>query len=330
MSTVAPTFDTVGIAAPIDSFNPVGMTHTINAYGTLAESHRWSRKLEGGGFLSTGIGNAVWIEASLPKRVDPEGGNITPLDLEGTVKALGDLYLEATEHVAIAPGHHFEESKVIRLDMVRDFTDVHDLSIILNGLARVDQPGRSKVRRFADPARGQAETLRVGPKAWGATLYDKHQETANEPTRAPEGSLRFEARLHQPQLRSKFATEHGGNVLVVEDLYDRERQLGGLQRAWFERAGFDRQIAPRDTIGEAIRHLEVSPNIKGSLWAYLTLPGYGNDLHRHTLRKYRSLAADIGVAPYWFHDDDTVNENVVSLVAQVVGLDYDSGTSVAA
>lgn len=316
--TIAATVDTVAIAVPVDDFDRVGMTHTVDGFGTPAERHRWSRKLDGGGFLATGMGHKAWIEASLPKRADPEGENVEALPIPRALEVLEDLYYEAADHLCVSRGHVFDESKVIRVDFVRDFHDVDDIPIVLDGLARVDQPGRSKVRRFADPARGQAETLRVGPKAWGCTLYDKHAETGG---RAPRGQLRFEARTHQDQLTSVWARGHGGHVRVVEDLHERGDALATIQRGWFERAGFDRQVAPRDVIGQLIRTCGESPRVQAMLWSYLTMPGFGADLSSNTRRKYRTMATDAGVTPAWFHADDTVRP-----VAQVVGLDYDAGT----
>jgi len=320
VSEVPARFDTVAIAVPIDDFDRIGTTHTVSNFATPAETHKWSRKLSAGGFLATGFGHKAWIEASIPKRMR-DGENVLPVDEDELLDGLSDLYDDACRYVQVSRGHLFEESKVIRLDMVRDFQNVKDQTVLLDGLGRLDHPGRSKVRRFNDPSKGQAETLRVGPRAWACTLYDKAAESGT----APPGSLRFEARLHHDQLTSKFASSNGGHVQVVADLVDRSTALARAQRAWFGRAGFDASVAPRDVIGQLVRNSGLSPVRQGSLWAYLTLPGFGPSLHRNTRRRYRQLAQGLGVAPAWFHADDTVRP-----IAQVYRLDYDAGTSVAA
>lgn len=325
-SIVHAKFDTIGIAVPIDDFDRVGCKHTIDNQHTAEEGHKWSRQLKGGGFLATGFGNRAWIEASIPKRVDKHSENTTALEAVEMVLGLEDLAEEASKFLSLTEGHRFEDSKVIRVDFVRDFSGVDDLGMILDGLAHVEQPGRSKVRRFADPSKGQAETLRVGPRAWGCTLYDKHAETGGSSALAPPGSLRFEARLHQDQMSSTFNIKNGGGIRTVGDLMGRDERLASMQRAWFRRAGFDKVVMPRDQVGEMIRSLtEVTPAVRGSLWAYLTLPGFAADLHRHTRRKYRQLASDLGVCPTWFRSDDTVRA-----VPETVGLDYDRGLSLEA
>lgn len=338
--TVAAQFDTVGIAVPIEAFDMVGATHTIDGEGTESERHRWSRQLPGGGFLATGFANKAWIEASIPKRVDPEGENIRSLPLVETIDGLAGLYAEAAEYLEVDQAHRFEESKLVRVDLVRDFSDVEDLPLLLDGLGRVEQPGRSKVRRFADPARGQAESLRVGPRAWACSLYDKHAETGGK---APAGSLRFEARLHGDQLSSRFARDNGGLFSVVGDLAggvrvdgahlvpnDRSAALDRAQRAWFERAGFDRRVTPRDEIGQLVRRCGLKPAKQGTLWAYLTLPGFAADLHRNTRRVYRNLAVDLGVCPASNFTADDLPVEMTMPAPQSRWLDYNAGTSLAA
>jgi len=321
-TNVHPRFDTMAIAVPIEDFDRIGATRTVSGYGTPAETHKWSRQLESGGFVATGFGHSAWIEASIPKRMH-EGSNVDAVSLDDMMQGVRDLYDDAGRFLQIDRAHLFEESKVIRMDMVRDFRDVTDQTVILDGLGRMEHPGRSKVRRMADPARGQAETLRVGPKAWAATLYDKCAESKGQ---APPGSLRFEVRLHHDQMTSMFARSNGGHVSRLWDLNsERRAALSRAQRAWFGRAGFDATVAPRDTIGQLVRGSGLRPSAQGNLWAYLTLPGFGADLSRNTRAKYRKLAEQVGVAPAWFHHDDTIRP-----LSQQYRLDYETGTSIAA
>lgn len=325
--TVPPGYDTVGIAVPIDDFCRVGMDHTIQAEGTDREAHRWSRRLEGGGFLATGMGHKAWIEASLPKRVDPDGSNVEALNHSDMIEALREMYGEAAQHVEVSPGHHWEESKVIRLDLVRDFSGVTQASPILDGLAAVAQPGRSKIRRFADPGRGQAETLRVGPKAWGCTLYDKHAESGLP---AAAGQLRFEARLHQDQLRSQWCRKNGTAVEVVGDLVERgpidglrsgESAMARAQRMWFDRAGFSHVVPHREHLQQIIAGLGLSATRQGVLWACLTMPGYRQSLSRNTRSTYDRIARSAELGPHFA----LVEELAGGIAPAVLRLDYVSG-----
>lgn len=333
-------FDTVGIAVPITDFDRVDCTTTILGYGTAREQYRYNRKLKGGGFIGTGVGHVAWLEASLPKRMDELGENHEALGLDDTVEALLDLYREAENFVDISWGHQFEESKVVRLDMVRDFKGVDRQTEILDGLASIEQPGRAKVRRFADPSANRAETLRVGPRAWGCTLYDKHAETNG---RAEPGHVRFEARLHRDQLTGAFAARNGGHVRTITDLYrlgrsnystrgnepDNGGSLAHLQRAWFERVGFHHSMqAPHQLVHE-IAGLELSAAKAAALWAFLTLPGWAAACSRNTRCQYRKLAEGLNVAPSWFDAND-VPRLIDASKSERLRLDYDTGTQIAA
>jgi len=321
--------DTVGIAVPITDFDQMGCEVQISGYQTATMTYRYNRRLTGGGFIGTGVGATAWLEASLPKRVDPEGDNSTALELDPAVEALHGLYIEARQFIDVDPRHVFEESKIVRLDLVRDFQGVDRQTELLDGLAAISQPGRAKVRRFADPSANRAETLRVGPKAWGCTLYDKHTETGGK---AAPGHLRFEARLHRDQLTSVFARHNGGIVNTIEDLYrlgrdfdgDNGTSLAQAQYAWFRRVGFHQTIAAPHQLVKEIARLELSAARAASLWAFLTLPGWAAACSRNTRAKYRQLAEQLDVCPRFdAHDQPTL---VDASKGATMELDYQRGT----
>lgn len=324
----AAALDTVGIAFAIEpDFDRIGCTHTVVNEGTPEEQHRFNRKLEGGGFIGTGIGGMCWAEASLPKRVD--GSNWQAVELDQAVEVLRELYGEACRYVSPEPardGHRFEASKVVRLDLVRDFDQVRSMGFVLDGLAGVPQRGGWKVARHADPERGRAETLAVGPKSWRCTLYDKHAEQEA----APEGRLRFEARLHAEQLRSVGAREHGGTVRVVGDLA--EEKLSALRRWKFDQVGFGREVVAVGRVQEVVfQPVEagskrdrngLSKAEQRALWAYLTAGARGVDIgmSHATESKYRRIAADLGIT---LAAPELLDEGRITL-----SLDYDRGCEV--
>lgn len=320
--------DTVGIAFAIqEEFDCVGVTHTIVNSGTAEEQHRFNRKLPGGGFIGMGVGGMCWAEASLPKRVD--GQNWQAVGLGQALELVAELHREACEFVEpdrVRDGHRVEASKVVRLDLVRDFEGVRSLGFVLDGLAGSQQRGGWKVARHADPERARAETLAVGPKSWRCTLYDKHAESPE----APPGQLRFESRLHAEQLRSAGARDHGGHVRVLADLG--EDKLQSLRRWKFEQVGFDREVV---AVGR-VQELVFSPLLPGSkrdqhgltkaeqraLWAYLTAGARGVDIgmSHNTAGKYRGIARRLGIT---MAAGELLDEGRITL-----RLDYDRGQEV--
>lgn len=313
--------DTLGLSLPIEpDFDTVGCTITIDKAGTDDEGYRYRRTLPGGGFLATGVGGAAWLEASLPKRADADGSNVYALDLPSALETAREMVREAEAFVTPdrrRDGHCFELAKVVRLDLVRDFDGISKMPDLLDGLSGVRQAGRAKVRRFADGERNMAQTLRVGPGAWASTLYDKRAETNG---RAPEGRLRFEARLHAEQLTSVGAAKNGGHVGCVADL--EEQKLRRLRRWMFERVGFDREVAG---MGQAIEKVfgdnGLSKRQQREVWAYLTARPYGVDLgyHRNTAARLEAIVRRLGIV---------VAGEILEPAAVTVRLDYDEGRQV--
>jgi hypothetical protein len=176
---------------------------------------RWAHELPGGGFVNLGLGMA-WCEASIPKRIDPDGSNVQAVDVATAVEVAREMLTEAErvcEWDRRVMDYDLLLAKVVRGDHVRDFDDVRRVAYILDGLASVPRAdARWKTRRWQDTQRNAAETLRVGPRAWGGTLYDKHAES---PAHAPPGRVRFEARLHGDQLRSRFALHNAGLTGII-------------------------------------------------------------------------------------------------------------------
>jgi hypothetical protein len=300
---------------------PNGWDLTAKNYGGDNASFSFGRKLPTGGFVSVKAGVA-WVEASLPKRVDDS--NIHGLSLVEADQVVREMVEEATEFVQptayktqgrkikrernyleqVAP-FSAANPKIVRLDLVRDFNlrDPEALPVLLNGLSFVSHAGRTKVRRFADGARGGAQTLSVGPKAWKANLYDKNAETEALARRfggdrpvAPPGSLRFEARLHQAQLRSVAGQQAAGReIWLWEDLT--ETSAEGLRKHWFERVGFDREVISVAGVWPRVKASGLSPREQAVFVGWLDARSRGESLElgRDTERKYRNLANDLGI-----------------------------------
>jgi hypothetical protein len=292
---------------------------------------RYARPLDGGGFVAVGKGEMAWVEASLPKR----RGSWESLALGDALAEVSAMVEDACQFVTPTgrwasrqAGHRdpdvsADDAKIIRLDTVRELrlTEPAVLSPLLEGLGNVHHAGRVKTRRYADPSRGQAETLSVGPKAWKGTLYDKHEETktwrpAGDNLRvspAPAGSLRAEFRLHGAQLRSVRSSNAGGFIARVSNL--EEAKVRNLTRTWWDLCGFGREVAGAATLAQLVMsQTDWSETRRRMLLSYLEHPEFPFE-NRNTERKYRNLAESLGLV--------IGRQNDFS-----VRLDYDAGREV--
>jgi hypothetical protein len=287
--------DTVGVAIPVK-----GRGLRPGVKSEFGDRNRF--RLANGGFVGVGLGEMAWIEASLPNRV--RGENTAGLTLVEARDAIRSLVDEALTFVEPADAREMatesglsglvsvDDPRVVRLDLVRDFklSEPGRLTGLLDGLARVPRDGRIKIRRFADGRTGQAETLRVGPSSWAATLYDKHAESGGL---AERGSLRAEFRLRSRQLTSVAAQDRHGPILTVADLQD--DRCEGLRRDWFEKAKFGTWVGGRSTIWDALRQTELSDREKIFFvgWLQARNDSVITSISSKTDRRYRRLLASL-------------------------------------
>ena len=243
--------DTVGVAFPSTGFR------LPNVAGR--------QSLPSGGFVATGVPGFAWVEASLPKRVS--GQNIEALPVSEVQRVVGEMVVEACRFVApdapvrtLGEGDReivtsVEDPRIVRLDLVRDFRlrDPDSLTSILTGLADIPRRGRVKVRRFNDARSGRAETLRVGPGSWAATLYDKAAETKGL---APRGSLRAEFRLRGRQLLSQRMRSNLSSIATLSDVTESKAELA--RRFWFDQVHFGSWVGGRTDIWRGLRKIGLS------------------------------------------------------------------------
>lgn len=314
--------DTLGFSFEVDpdSVSDHGATVTVLDHGGSRERTVVRRKLPGGGFLSVAADRA-WVEASLPKRHDPDDLTVAPTNVEAlpvgpALESARELFRESAEYVEpVRSGRRFELCRIVRIDPVRDFDGVRHVPELLDGLAAVPRSSVHKVRRWADAERNRAETLRVGPLGWGGTLYDKHAETKGV---ADEGRLRFELRFHGEQLESARAKDNGYVMRVLADVT--EEKVQAMTRRNFERLAFDREVVGKASVASAVFGCEwLPPRMQDRLWAYLTAPGVAARMHRNTALRYRKIAAELGV---------TLAAADEEMADVLVHLDFDRGEEV--
>ncbi len=318
---VPPKVDTMGLAfAVTPDFDLSGGRVMVHNALRPDEMVTVSHDLPGGGFVALGKGGKAWVEASA-KRADPYHENVEALTPSGAVDSMREAYREALAFCEPAKDRGtgkvlpFDRATVVRLDPVRDFDGVTHHGELLDGLASVPCDPRWKVRRWQDPQRHKAESLRRGPKAWGATLYDKHAESRGI---APVGRLRSEGRLHQAQLTGGWALSGRFCVRQIADIND--EKVSRMTRALFERVGFHREVQGRASLSSTVFGCEwLSGREKAELWAFLTAPGRSESMAKSTRLRYRRIASQLGVT-FTASDED---------VAPVfVRLDFDSGREV--
>lgn len=286
--------DTLGVAVPLRT--------TESSRVILEQRERYA--LPGGGFVATGIGGMAWIEASLPKRIHK--ANVEPLPVDQVPAAVKDMVAEGlavlgadsvvSDTIVRADGSHDEVSdvnpRVVRLDLVRDFRlrDPSNLSPILDGLALIPQNARHKVRRFSDGRTGQAETLRVGPGSWAATLYDKHKESGGL---APPGSLRAEFRLRGKQLASQRAVAANCEVRTLKDVSS--ESCNGLRSLWWDLVGFGNWVGGSEGVWSQLRESGLSDRecLFFVGWAHARRDGVDIAISEKTERRFRRLLRQV-------------------------------------
>lgn len=287
--------DTVGVAIPVSG---IGVRDSFR--NEMGFQNRF--RLPKGGFVAVGIGEMAWIEASLPNR--SRGENTAGVSLDEAKVLIQEMVEEALIFVKPAGERVIEtesgvrrtvsldDPRVVRLDLVRDFKleEPRRLTAILDGLAGVPRDGRIKVRRFADGRTGCAETLRVGPASWAATLYDKHAESGGL---ADRGSLRAEFRLRSRQLSSVGTKTRHGAIVALSDC--EEDRCENIRKEWFDKAKFGTWVGGRKSIWDLLRETELSDREKIFFvgWLHARNDSIVTSISSKTDRRYRRMLSQM-------------------------------------
>jgi hypothetical protein len=308
--------DHLAVTWKADEVDTRGWKATVPNWGesVFDQDVTYSRELEGGGHVFAGIGGVVRWEGSLPKRAG--GENVDALRLVPALTVARGVYDELAEVAELSVP--FEEGTVTRIDLVRDFDDVDQFELWSAGVQAVRHDRR--VRTFRHASHEFKKALTVGASArtsWSGYCYDKHAESEG---RAPEGRVRFEARLRKGSLRSEWAVKNGGKVVEVRDLT--VEKLEGLRRATFRRVGFDREVLSMRGVAERVLQVEgLSDRQRMGFLGYVWGQAAGVELcSRTTAWRYEKLASELGVA--------VPRELLTEDAAVAVSLDYDSGRQV--
>lgn len=311
--------DTVGVAFPVR-----GMGLRREFRSEIAPRTRFA--LSSGGFLSLGVGEMAWVEASLPKR--SRGENVSGVTISEAKELINEMVTEACLYVEPELSREITTEsgvravvsatnpRIVRLDLVRDFqlTDPSRMTDILNGLANIPRDGRIKVRRFADGRTGRAETLRVGPSSWAATLYDKHVESGGL---ADKGALRCEFRLRSRQLSGQRVQRLSGPLVSLDDLTVERCEL--LRLDWFERVRFGSWVGNTTNVWACLQGLDLTDREKIFFvgWLQARTDAVDLELSPKTERRYRAVLASL-------------SSNTATNIGTRIRLNYEMGCEEAA
>jgi hypothetical protein len=305
--------DTVRVTWPATEVEVEGARASVPEWGS-DRGVTFSRKLEGGGMMFSGVGGVVAFEGSLPKRLGDD--NVEPLGLVDATAALRDAFDEVSQFASIES--RFDHGHVTRLDLVRTFRDVESFPVWAEGVRAVRTGGRVHQFLHSDAQFAGALTVGAGAKtSWSAYAYDKHFESKGL---ADPGTIRFESRLRSKVLVSKWASNNGGCVDKIVDLD--EVKLRSLTRASFGRVGFDREVKSMRAVAELVGESSgLSPRERMAFLGYLWGQAVGVPMgSRNTLAKYERVARNLGV---------TVPKELLAADEAVsISLDFDRGCEV--
>jgi len=207
------------------------------------------------------------------------------------------------------------DSELPRVDLVRGFESVNDISTTLNRLSVVQQ-SRGRVRKvFTDPSRGNAQTLTVGTsRRWMATCYDKATEMLWAASRTKDilhardlqqKAHDLQARGHlrvEISVRAKPLNERIGSNRLVDIL--QEDTMNATAEHYFNAAGLNTPIGGTDKIIQAIREMSKDPKDRGVADRVVAMLFYeanglpqiasrnSVDLYRQVARRYHVTSAD--------------------------------------
>jgi hypothetical protein len=277
--------DTVAVKYECRAFN----TDRLEKWG-----HGYVKKerLAGGGAVlqqSPGVARVEFSAATRLRGRNTELATVAELNAELTL-AMRDAERVAPPRMECDTA----ELQLVRLDAARDFdigTEWHDL--LIDRLATI---ARARRHRVYDDFRNGRRWLRAGPGAWSLVAYVK------SPPRSTRSTLRIEARAGTRFFESRFASNRGLDMFTIADVTDDRAALLGA--ALMPHVGWDRTITTLGGLAQRILDAGLKPQESALLWAMLTLPGYTDQLHPSTRRKYERTVALLGVSPVEVVEDD--------------------------
>jgi hypothetical protein len=166
----------------------------------------------------TARGSDVGIDFNPSRMV--HSGSTELATLDEALEVSREVWETTCNHVE--PAVDFEEARVTRLDLSRDFHGALDPAMLIKGMSLIHRPhGGDPVVRY-DGRTHQAKSLSVGSKTRRVIVYDK----ASQSGRAAAKTLRWELQARSTLLR-KFDIKSAGDLTP-----DRVQRLFETQWRW--------------------------------------------------------------------------------------------------
>lgn len=303
---------------------------TVKGRGTAGESWTRGRNLTSHDPVTGEVGKVsvfigvtevngnLWgkVETNPSRFVDPSGCSLLPVEQVGL--AVHAMAAAAAMH--LTPAAPVEDWSVKRIDMARDFRGIGAPAFYVGGLLYVHRPYARRTYIYADPGKGNAQTLWAGGKGGGARLYDQHEAYAEKG--APLGSLRWEveARGGNGSWLEKVGVER------VEQLVHRTSGLRALAEQRWEWSGMGREIG---SVAEAVQQVQgmgLSAAKRQRLLGALLEDACGvrGEQSKNTETEYRRMKKQLGFVMV------PAIDRLMQPGAVRGRLDWESGTEVAA
>jgi hypothetical protein len=275
-------------------------------------------------------GGGVSFELSVPKIL--RRTNEVPASIQEVMEVVKEIYYVA--HFYVDWTTDCDDLELHRVDLVRGFDHVTDISATLHRLS-VAQAARGRLRKvFTDPTRGNAQTLTVGtPRRWMSTAYDKPTEMFWAASRTRDKVLAFDlrekARMLQARghlraemsVRAKPLIERLGSNRLVDIL--KEETMSTTAHHYFEAAGLDTPVGGTEKIVQAVRDMSRDPDDRGVADRVIAMlfrdaNGIAQTASRNSLDLYQQVARrhHLTAADFYQTDQPTMH------------LDWDRGIQV--
>lgn len=261
----------------------------------------------------------VAVEFSAPSVL--EGHNRNPLPVRRLVEVARQVYAGVESELTGLPD--FEDLRLIRLDVDRDFVNVRSISSMLEAIAKrpASRVRRDDLRRGADG--GWQSLTRGNSGSWLAVGYGKRQQLTEAAARSNDlgrrrllqaaadtshDTFRWELQLRRESLRKN-------NLNTLDEIT--EETIYDMSKKYFDRARFGDSIAGNSTrLKEALTDL--SPAEVRGLLALLAadLHGIPAPMGHGLEDQSRATARRLGLAPHDLDLEGGVRRR----------LDFDAGT----
>ncbi len=181
----------------------------------------------------------------------------------------------------------FNNLKISRIDITKDFKCVYNTHNILFGLLQSDRPYERKKSSYQDSKSNSLETITLGTKSERIIFYDKYKESKHDSKYL--NTIRFETRFKAIKLKKKgirlFTKLDNGTINLLGEEVWSSQSLGNVF------------TSNNHYVASKLNTLDISNKQKLSYLGYLyakSIPNFKMPLSSATLSKYRKYDKLLG------------------------------------